>query len=186
MPKLIDKTAAYNALKHESETHGLSFSAEAYDRAARIIDQMPTIEAEPVRHGRWWRYPFKTASWRCDQCHHLADRQTQFCPNCGARMDATDTNVVKDIPAVNRWIPCSERLPEQDTMVIVCYYGSDCIFPMQGETVTEAIARQNKVPTVTMGFLDEEGWCGADFFPMMVQPTFWMNLPDAYEPPEKE
>ena len=90
---------------------------------------------------------------------------------------------IEDIPAVNRWIPCSERLPEPDTMVIVCYYGSDLIMPMQGETVTEAIARQNKVPTVTMGFLDEEGWNGADMFPMMVQPTFWMNLP---EPPEKE
>lgn len=91
-------------------------------------------------------------------------------------------------PAVNLWILCSERLPEHDTMVIVCYYGSDCIFPMQGETVTEAIARQNKVPTVTMGFLTEEGWCGADMFPMMVKPTFWMNLPDAPlpEPPEKE
>ena len=96
--------------------------------------------------------------------------------------------IIRDAPAVNRWIPCSERLPELDTMVIVCYYGSDCIFPMQGETVTEAVARQNKVPTVTMGFLDEEGWNGADMFPMMVQPTFWMNLPDAPlpEPPEQE
>lgn len=83
----------------------------------------------------------------------------------------------------NKWIKCSEKLPERDTMVIVCYYGSDCIFPMQGETVTEAIARQNKVPTVTMGFLDEDGWNDADMFPMMVQPTCWMPLP---EPPEKE
>lgn len=91
--------------------------------------------------------------------------------------------VIKAAPAVNRWIPVEDALPELDTMVIVCYYGSDCIFPMQGETVTEAVARQNKVPTVTMGFLDEEGWNGADMFPMMVQPTFWMDLP---EPPEKE
>ena len=89
---------------------------------------------------------------------------------------------------VQKWISCSERLPEFDTMVIVCYYGSDCIYPMQGETVTEAIARQNKVPTVTIGFLDEDGWNGADMFPMMVQPTFWMNFPDAPLPehPEKE
>ena len=96
--------------------------------------------------------------------------------------------VIKAAPAVNRWISVEDALPEFDTMVIVCYYGSDCICPMQGETVTEAIARQNKVPTVTMGFLDEEGWNGADMFPMMVRPTFWMNLPDAPlpEPPESE
>lgn len=120
-----------------------------------------------------------------------------FCDDCCKRRGVTemcgdddkcqDIDVLKSAPAVNRWIPCSERLPEPDTMVIVCYYGSDCIFPMQGETVTEAIARQNKVPTVTMGFLDEDGWNGADMFPMMVQPTFWMNLPDAPLPePPKE
>lgn len=91
-------------------------------------------------------------------------------------------------PSVNRWISVEDALPELDTMVIVCYYGSDCIFPMQGETVTEAVARQKKVPTVTMAFLSEEGWNGVDMFPMMIRPTFWMNLPDAPlpKPPEKE
>ena len=42
--RLIDKHAAYTALKHEEETHGLSFSAEAFGKAARIIDQMPTVQ----------------------------------------------------------------------------------------------------------------------------------------------
>ena len=41
--ELIDKHAAYTALKHEEETHGLSFSAEAFGKAARIIDKMPTV-----------------------------------------------------------------------------------------------------------------------------------------------
>lgn len=114
------------------------------------------------------------------------------CARCGAaphRLGAWNRETaVKYWNYVSRWISVEDALPELDTMVIVCYYGSDCIFPMQGETVTEAVARQNKVPTVTMGFLDEEGWNGADMFPMMVQPTFWMNLPDAPlpEPPEKE
>ena len=80
------------------------------------------------------------------------------------------------------WIPCSERLPEQDERVIVCYFGSDLIMPMQGETVTEAIARIGKIPTVTMGFLSDDGWYGADYFSMMVHPQFWMPLPD---PPER-
>lgn len=89
---------------------------------------------------------------------------------------------VNEIPAVNRWIPCSEQLPERDRMVIVCYYGSDLIMPMQGETVAEAMERIGKIPTVTVGILTEEGWHGADWFPMIVQPTFWMQLPD---PPER-
>ena len=41
--ELIDKHAAYTALKHEEETHWLSLSAEAFGKAARIIDQMPTV-----------------------------------------------------------------------------------------------------------------------------------------------
>ena len=41
--QMIDKCAAYTALKHEQEMHELSFSREAYGKAARIIDQMPTI-----------------------------------------------------------------------------------------------------------------------------------------------
>lgn len=90
MTKLIDKTAAYNALKHEAETHELSFSAEAYDRAARIIDQMPTIEAEPVRHGRWI---VRGQEIYCSECNEEslynpfgASKFSRFCPNCGADM----------------------------------------------------------------------------------------------------
>lgn len=49
MADLIDKDAAYSALKHEEETHELSFTAEAFGKAARIIDQMPTVTAEPKR-----------------------------------------------------------------------------------------------------------------------------------------
>jgi hypothetical protein len=94
--KLIDKTAAYNALKHEAETHVLSFSAEAYDRAARIIDQMPTIEPE-VRHGRWENIDPSFAHVYCSECgaasdKHLAKRY-KGCPFCLCVMDATDTNV---------------------------------------------------------------------------------------------
>lgn len=41
MNEMIFKRAAYEALKHEAETHELPASKEAYERAARIIDQMP-------------------------------------------------------------------------------------------------------------------------------------------------
>lgn len=113
MTKLIDKTAAYSALKHEAETHLLSFSAEAFEKAARIIDQMPTIEAEPVRHGRWIEKPpykdetvkgleFQIVCSRCDEQNASIEFdenhvpiaksfwKSRFCPNCGARMDATE------------------------------------------------------------------------------------------------
>ena len=105
MPELIDKHAAYNALKHEAETHGLSFSAEAYDRAARIIDQMHTIEPE-VRHGRWIQsdaLDYKDPNGvihvhgMCSCCRLIYDfrdmtSRFKFCPNCGAKMDGGADN----------------------------------------------------------------------------------------------
>lgn len=93
MTKLIDKTAAYKALKHEAETHELSFSAEAYDRAARIIDQMPAIEAEPVRHGRWMFIEQKSGYlWKCSNCKGNFDQRFSYCPHCGAKMDGGADN----------------------------------------------------------------------------------------------
>ena len=91
MPELIDKTAAYNALKHEAETHDLSFTKEAYDRAARIIDQMPTIDPE-VQLAHW--ITGKRGKWKCSCCGNeiyctaAADlqRNHEFCGHCGAEM----------------------------------------------------------------------------------------------------
>lgn len=65
-----------------------------------IIDTMPTIDAEPVRHGRWltWedRFPGKITKKKnnlgvfCSACRLHADNKSAFCPNCGARMDGRD------------------------------------------------------------------------------------------------
>ena len=72
-----------------------------YCAIQRLIDEQPTIEAEPVRHGMWDVYPsiFHAASdgyniMRCSHCKwSIAAPQLRktdkfnFCPNCGARMD---------------------------------------------------------------------------------------------------
>ena len=105
MAMLIDKDAAYTALKHEEETHELSFTAEAFGKAARIIDQMPIIEAEPVRHGRWIECDYKrlehgmletepNAGLCCSECRTAFQKKKmtykQYCAACGARMDEQD------------------------------------------------------------------------------------------------
>lgn len=52
------------------------------------IENMPTIEAEPVRHGTWIKsggnkYPVYT----CSECKYDSNTATIHCPNCGAKMD---------------------------------------------------------------------------------------------------
>lgn len=82
----------------------------------KFLAEQPAVEAESVRHGRWVetepdeddRKIGIEFSIKCSKCHnensHLDFNEvheitgktfwkSRFCPNCGARMDATDTNV---------------------------------------------------------------------------------------------
>ena len=71
--------------------------------AERVIDNAPTADVAPVRHGQWERIGIRgrkglTIYPCCSACGMVsaADRSEwegsrgawKFCPNCGARMDA--------------------------------------------------------------------------------------------------
>ena len=50
------------------------------------IDKQPTIDAEPVKHGRWiWDKRF--SDYTCSECHNWDLKTPNYCSNCGARMD---------------------------------------------------------------------------------------------------
>lgn len=93
---------------------------------------------------------------------------------------------LKQAPSIGEWIPCSERLPEAHESVLVTIRGHDVIVPMEGETIEEAIERISKVRYVSVGFLGEDGWYGADGFPSVVSPVAWMPLPPVYKGGEEE
>ena len=63
------------------------------------IDALPSVEAEPVRHGHWYKPtgmmpPEYAGAYRCSECDEFAPRDwlhykqelSNFCPNCGATM----------------------------------------------------------------------------------------------------
>lgn len=54
----------------------------------------PTVDAVPVRHGRWKMVEGELAFWdMCSECGRKILHRTPyyyFCPNCGARMDGKD------------------------------------------------------------------------------------------------
>lgn len=68
-----------------------------YDTNAFLesIDEAPTIEAEPVRHGEWEpvldsvrNLPTPVLSgWRCSECGRRIDIHKEPYCNCGAKMD---------------------------------------------------------------------------------------------------
>lgn len=55
------------------------------------IDEMPTVDATPVRHGKWIDRngaivaPF-WERYECSECGVMSGNN-KYCPNCGARMD---------------------------------------------------------------------------------------------------
>ena len=57
------------------------------------INMMPTVEAEPVRHGKWIYGENLDGfdGYRCSHCmtHFAVDDVSDYhyCPNCGSKMD---------------------------------------------------------------------------------------------------
>lgn len=64
----------------------------------QAIDEQTIIDAEPVRHGHWIleREPNgKPYCFHCSVCdddfHHIGIKSaTDYCPNCGAKMDEVE------------------------------------------------------------------------------------------------
>ena len=61
------------------------------------IDEQPTVDAEPVRHGKWVKTSEFMPIYGCSECkeRNLFDNNcdnvlSDYCPKCGAKMDAGD------------------------------------------------------------------------------------------------
>lgn len=72
-----------------------SIQVEGFCRVERWIDIAPTIEVEPVKHGRWINVKISisgNSSAECSLCgavvHNNFSNVINYCPNCGARMNA--------------------------------------------------------------------------------------------------
>ena len=77
--RLIDADALdmYERLK--------SYYGDAWRDAQEEIDNAPTVDAVPVKHGHWLVNMFFI---ECSECGETFPLEPQnYCPNCGARMD---------------------------------------------------------------------------------------------------
>ena len=83
--RLIDADALEDRIRQEP-TDGM-YTAEILE----AIDEVPTVDAAPVVHGRWGgRY-----NAHCSVCQHFdtmayIKKYPNYCPNCGAKMDKED------------------------------------------------------------------------------------------------
>ena len=65
------------------------------DEIVRYLDTCPTLDVAPVRHGKWVLVGAdkrgRGGIWVCrgrDGCGNSYPHKCDYCPNCGAKMDA--------------------------------------------------------------------------------------------------
>ena len=88
--KLLEKTEClFKDLNSTEDYMGIGYNHGVGDSIA-IIKNAPTIEAEPVKHGKWINDNHRTkCSFRCSNCDEQYisyPGEFKYCPNCGMRM----------------------------------------------------------------------------------------------------
>ena len=87
--RLIDADALIAEIKNAYDWESLNdVSAMTIRDTITDIQNMPTIEAEPVKTGKWVEV---YGGYHCSECGIVIDKaiNTPHCPNCGAKMDNT-------------------------------------------------------------------------------------------------
>ena len=88
MTRLTDADALYTELVKMKD-----FGELTAKKAIRVVEKAPTIDAEPVRHGKWIPHEDEDGERYGDNCSECGEwyvmpyGKTNFCPHCGARMD---------------------------------------------------------------------------------------------------
>lgn len=91
MGRLVDTDDLEKGLAALMQRNGIkSWLSTAFDACdfESIIDDAPTVEAEPARHGQWEDDPY---IWKCNVCKtwlmlEQGDADMNYCPNRGANM----------------------------------------------------------------------------------------------------
>ena len=73
----------FNAIRADTEDGPYSIP-DLLPEMERVINAIPSVEAEPVRHGRWIYLGFHKRY--CSQCYYVAKKSHFYCPRCGAKM----------------------------------------------------------------------------------------------------
>lgn len=109
--RLIDSETLKSRIGELCTNNEEMFPVNAYKRIIGVIEATPTIEAEPVRHGRWVvndRNPDYADCTNCglsewlgangsrDYAKTLLPGFKKFCPSCGARMDEPPESEVQN------------------------------------------------------------------------------------------
>ena len=90
---LIDRESAAEILDARADVAVLTNAQYVYRHAANMIRKLPAVDAEPVRRGHWTEVEKSETGhlMECSVCKewifHNFNYSSNYCPNCGAKMD---------------------------------------------------------------------------------------------------
>ena len=89
MTKYINKNAVVGILTGMSLNAGCECIKKRLEKASKRVDCIPAADVAPVVHGRWVPFHSEIAGdiQYCSACEIGFATKTNYCPNCGARMD---------------------------------------------------------------------------------------------------
>lgn len=96
MAEYIEREALMRKIKeiHCAECdsyHGVRCRACWVDDALNYIDSESAADVAPVRHGRWVCVDTDVEQFfLCNRCKKKEYWESNYCPNCGAKMDLED------------------------------------------------------------------------------------------------
>ena len=88
--RLIDANALKRTIRMESWKQETQIQL-ALDYIDIIIDEQPKVDAVEVVHGKWEKvytcHGERLWAYSCDLCKAENGKKSNYCPNCGAKMD---------------------------------------------------------------------------------------------------
>lgn len=92
MAEYIDREVCLSILRAKANMAVLMDAAPYFEKAAQMLEKLPTADVAPVVHGRWVPFHSKAAGdiQYCSACEIGFDAKTDYCPHCGAKMDGAE------------------------------------------------------------------------------------------------
>ena len=74
---------------HCDKEHANGHFINGIESVLEYVENLPAVDVSPVRHGRWIKYqiPPIICCSNCDWATDVEEKNFQYCPNCGAKME---------------------------------------------------------------------------------------------------
>ena len=96
MAKYVNLDKIIAKLEKAVEEHKADISEEnaitawIFKRFIAELEKVPAVDVAPVRHGYWIECNYGL-TFECSECKYPTEYNlTDYCPNCGAKMDGKD------------------------------------------------------------------------------------------------